>query len=351
MVFVNSNDGFATCSDGVILRTNNAGGNWNYFYKDTTFHREDMFGSEAYIVATNDSVFCFGNYEGQNNKLSWAIGSNIVTKSAIAVNIKKPVFLNGKIYCNHIDIYEGDSLHRILNFVEDFTVIGNYISASNAHQVYFSDDYGATWVEKTFPSGLSSQPYQSFYNGGDTLYATTNYSPVLHYSFDRGETWNEVNNGCIYYYNNLFSLFCVTSSFEGGYSEVITSTNDQFTSVVLDTLGSNVSKLYFKYDMGFAFGADSRIYKTSNLLPTSIHNATLKKKLKIYPNPTSEKINIEYENDIEVQSIQLLDMSGRVVKRFSKNDKELNVSDIYSCTYLLNIQTKEGSVNKKIVIE
>lgn len=80
------------------------------------------------------------------------------------------------------------------------------------------------------------------------------------------------------------------------------------------------------------------------------NNNSFREKLKIYPNPASEKINIDYGSSVRIQNIQLTDVSGRVIKTFRKNEKVLNVSGLPGGVYFLHIRAEDGNVNEKILI-
>lgn len=71
----------------------------------------------------------------------------------------------------------------------------------------------------------------------------------------------------------------------------------------------------------------------------------------IYPNPAKGILYID-SNTVEVSSIKIYDLLGKQV--FSQNgleNNELNISSLNSGLYLLKIDTLEGAVNKKIIVE
>ena len=75
-------------------------------------------------------------------------------------------------------------------------------------------------------------------------------------------------------------------------------------------------------------------------------------KFKIFPNPANETITIEYSSNITVKKIQLVDLSGRIVKTFTNTkDKILYVNDLSKGNYLLTIHTPEGSFSEKIILK
>ena len=77
--------------------------------------------------------------------------------------------------------------------------------------------------------------------------------------------------------------------------------------------------------------------------------------ISIYPLPASDKLNIQSEKII-IKRIQLISMAGRVVKTFYDNEialGELNISEISSGMYLVNISSVDGNqcVKKLVVVK
>jgi Secretion system C-terminal sorting domain/Cleaved Adhesin Domain len=77
-------------------------------------------------------------------------------------------------------------------------------------------------------------------------------------------------------------------------------------------------------------------------------------KFSTFPNPVKNIISISNSENINVKSISISDLNGRVIKteNFSNvSDINVNVSDLSSGMYLLNINSDQGIVIKKIVKE
>ena len=71
----------------------------------------------------------------------------------------------------------------------------------------------------------------------------------------------------------------------------------------------------------------------------------------VYPNPASNFINVS-SNDSKVTSVSMADLNGRIVKQVSYDNVsnvELNISDLASGLYLMNIKSDNGEVTKKIM--
>jgi len=71
----------------------------------------------------------------------------------------------------------------------------------------------------------------------------------------------------------------------------------------------------------------------------------------IYPNPATTKIHLSTIFDIEVKKITLYNYSGRVVKFFSSISTNLDIEEIISGYYILEIDTDNKVIRKKIIIK
>ena len=74
---------------------------------------------------------------------------------------------------------------------------------------------------------------------------------------------------------------------------------------------------------------------------------------KIYPNPATEYVSIEQKetNGVTLQSVQILDSSGKWIKSVKDNFNQIDVSNLSKGMYLFVIQTDKGNKTEKIVIK
>ena len=71
----------------------------------------------------------------------------------------------------------------------------------------------------------------------------------------------------------------------------------------------------------------------------------------IFPIPTTYNVTITSERNEEVVAT-LSDINGRELMNFVfVNSTELDLSDLDKGIYILNLNTKEGSISKKLIIE
>jgi hypothetical protein len=72
----------------------------------------------------------------------------------------------------------------------------------------------------------------------------------------------------------------------------------------------------------------------------------------LYPNPVKDYLRVEIENDeIEVEAISILDNYGRLVKLAEANANQIDVSDLVSGVYVVQITTDKGLSTQKLIIE
>jgi len=74
---------------------------------------------------------------------------------------------------------------------------------------------------------------------------------------------------------------------------------------------------------------------------------------KIYPNPATDYVFIEQKepNGVTLQSVQILDSSGKWIKSIKDNFNQIDVSNFSKGMYLFVIQTDKGNKPEKILIK
>ena len=68
----------------------------------------------------------------------------------------------------------------------------------------------------------------------------------------------------------------------------------------------------------------------------------------MYPNPVTDVLNIQSKKGLVGNEIRITDITGKVVK-VQKDASSVNVSDLSSGTYLIDITTNEGKATSKFV--
>lgn len=74
--------------------------------------------------------------------------------------------------------------------------------------------------------------------------------------------------------------------------------------------------------------------------------------VKVFPNPTSDILNLSFEEDLEILNLSIYNQKGQLIKKYvdQNNYTELNVGDLNSGQYLLRINTANGFAIKQVNI-
>lgn len=80
----------------------------------------------------------------------------------------------------------------------------------------------------------------------------------------------------------------------------------------------------------------------------------IKHNLSIFPNPSNDAVYVQI-NGVDIENIQVSDISGRIVDNFKEGEGKhyvkMDVSNYNPGTYILNITTQKGNVVKKVVVQ
>ncbi|MGO1728449.1 MAG: T9SS type A sorting domain-containing protein [Flavobacteriaceae bacterium] len=68
----------------------------------------------------------------------------------------------------------------------------------------------------------------------------------------------------------------------------------------------------------------------------------------VYPNPTSDFVQLNLPSDIEISSVQLFDLLGQKIA-VEINNQKIDLSSYTDGVYMLNIKTNQGELTKKII--
>lgn len=73
--------------------------------------------------------------------------------------------------------------------------------------------------------------------------------------------------------------------------------------------------------------------------------------ISVYPNPATSVVNLSSKDGLIFENVTIVDVNGRTVKTVAVNQtqSQINVSDLNSGIYFLNIETNEGSTVKKFI--
>lgn len=81
---------------------------------------------------------------------------------------------------------------------------------------------------------------------------------------------------------------------------------------------------------------------------TSKENLLNNTEVSIYPNPVTDKVNIKVSENSIIRKIRILSIDGRIVKTI-ENSPSIDVKNINSGIYILQIETNNNIISKKII--
>jgi len=92
---------------------------------------------------------------------------------------------------------------------------------------------------------------------------------------------------------------------------------------------------------------------TSDMITVNVgvEEIALENQLNIYPNPVTDVLNVQWNNTTETATLSIHDLSGRLVlsERVANGNAVLDLSNLSSGNYILELQTEEGSLRKQVV--
>lgn len=73
--------------------------------------------------------------------------------------------------------------------------------------------------------------------------------------------------------------------------------------------------------------------------------------ISVYPNPATSIVNLSSKDGLTFENVTIVDVNGRTVKTITVNQtqSQINVSDLTSGVYFINIETNEGKAVKKFI--
>lgn len=230
---------------------------------------------------------------------------------------------------------------------------------TNKGRLFKSTDMGATWT-------VSQSPVTDF--GSTTVGASYTFSDankgilltnsgVLYKTTNGGTTWTQQTfSGPIYvgdvtYVPGTTRLVCTGAA--TGAAGSAYSLDDGLTWVGVDTV-QHTEVAFLNATTGFSGGFNQSatvggIFKyTGSVLPNQSFESA---GFSVYPNPVNDSFTIQNGNNITISGLTISDINGRTVKTLNVNaiENQINISDLNSGVYFLNITSENGSATKKII--
>lgn len=258
----------------------------------------------------------------------------------------------------------------LYGYTGKFTVTGNTIwFGTDAGELMRSTDKGLNWTTIATPiadfgggtiTTVAGEVAFKDDNTGvliknnlDATGATT--SSVLYRTTNGGTTWTVVPatgffSGAIAYAGTGLLVTGASSNSAGFGSSY--SLNDGTTWTAIDGIGKT-SLSFLSETVGFAGGFTTTgvggAYKFTSNLGTAKFNEN---SFTAYPNPVNDVVTITNKDNATFNAISITDINGRTVKSVKADnvsELQVNVSELNSGIYFLNISSENGKAVKKFI--
>lgn len=249
---------------------------------------------------------------------------------------------------------------------------------------YAYDSNGNQILEAYFDWDTNTNTWVGSYRHEYTYDANGNNTFIKYYNWEAG-SWAYFSKQEISYDTNGNEILAITY---GWSSETSTWNNNEKLEYTYDTNGDRTlriqsnalyseswgltSKSEYAYDAnrnlsleahyewdsegnsGWFGGGEDWTTKTEYIYSlhqlTAINNIEFETELCIFPNPTSEYINVENKNE-EITSIAIYTMQGRIVLKQTGNSRnaQINVSSLAKGSYIVLVNSKTQTMKHKFV--
>jgi len=92
-----------------------------------------------------------------------------------------------------------------------------------------------------------------------------------------------------------------------------------------------------------------RSEESDPVIITGIENYAIIQNLKIYPNPVTSQLNVVSTTSLKIERVEMLDVTGKVVKNITQNFTKIDVSSLQRGVYFVKIYTDKGVGNQRII--
>ena len=372
--FVNSDTGFTSGANGVILKTIDGGANWlpqNSGVND---------GLVCIQFVNNNIGYASGGFAGgaaMNCRLIKTTNSGANWLNVVVAPSKcggGSFFLNADtgFYAYADTLYGGSSIAKTTNGGANWTVVHTdpgwisffdfvddlhgFATVSNG-TVLKTTDGGQSWAPLSLPDAIWASGLHFFNQdtglvGGGPPNAPTSMFKTL----NAGQNWVGIPSSSMIYkiffadQSNGFALTVDTT----GAGELIKSTNAGNNWVNEPTPSNKLRGIYFlNSSLGYVAGDSGVILKYSVM--TNLENPKSKvPEFSIYPNPAGQTIHLIFSEPMtEITEIHIFNSLGEVVKTtmIRSVNVPVSVEELANGMYLVEVQRKGMIGRLKILIQ
>ncbi len=309
-------------------------------------------GNKIYVAASGGS----GIYISLNGGANWSLTTNGLTTVSLT-----------KIAINGSTIYAGTynkGIYKSVNGgvswsasntgistknVTAICVNGNDVYAGTSSGLFKSTNGGSTWAN--LDSGISATAdIDQIVSSGNYIYI---HAGGVDFSSDNGISWNGASTASNVYCIGISGNDAYHGTFYNGVSTA--PLGQQFPYAVINN-GLTNPDVFCLASIGnliFAGTYGGAVYVAQAISTSLEEEGNISSELKLYPNPATEEISLEWLNhDISISEIQIINLMGQRVStaQLNKNlNQKLYVGNLPSGIYLISIRDKGEVVTRKFL--
>jgi hypothetical protein len=157
-------------------------------------------------------------------------------------------------------------------------------------------------------------------------------------SADASQDWTVTSNTV----SGSTRTIVATRSLTGGSGDFAISNSNSNINVFYSRRLGNTALGYHNSDRDYATLTRNSVLSANDVVAEN-------KKVVLYPNPAKETVN--FKNADKIKSVDIFESTGRKVKTLKVEGKDINVSDLKSGNYYLEITLKDGSTSFEQLIK
>lgn len=231
------------------------------------------------------------------------------------------------------------------------TIFSSFIFPSSVG-VYKSTNNGVNWTLIDTTSGLKDSRIRKFFLINNLIFATSDFNGNVYRSNDNGNMWLKVNGLPATGWNKTYQIIEKNGIF------IMAHNNGVYTSMDNGINWTNIgctepSSLAIIGDTLFV-GTGYGIWKRSlTQIITSITETQDYNNIKIFPNPATNKLDLELQQikDLKNSTLSIYDIQGQLMlqQTIEQTKIELNITHFSKGIYVIKLKNNKKSIVSKFI--
>jgi len=329
-VGAHSNDGNGTFS-GHVRVFENISGTWTQIGNDIFGDSAGDMSGTSVSISSDGNVIAIGTPQNSGNLTKSGYVKVYKNVSGIWTQIGSKIQGEGS----------GDKFGSSVSLSDNGNIVAigapyNDANAINSGRVKIYENISNTWFQIGIIDGISTNDE----NGNSVSLSGDGNIVVVGATQDiYGSQYTK--KGYVRIFKNISGIWTqIGQTIQG---EAIGDYSAKSVSISSD---SSTLAIGAPYNNGNNASGHVRVYDISGILS---NNEFVSENFNIYPNPTSDVLNITLENNLVLQELTIYNNLGQVVK--TATESVIDVSHLAKGLYFVEVTTNQGKATKKVVVK